>query len=169
MFRVTLVNQVLRGTVQHEVLEGVNIVSAYQDGEMLRIRVTCKKDATVRLDEVIPYGLAVTLEVKEDIEIPIYQQIRAKLKPQIAVGAGQRYDHGPMKRTVSLIRDAASPDQRCRAAAVSSPTPRAWSGRHRARNGGQRSPPLVGPLGKTPRPNTQHFSYKAHPMSCDAG
>lgn len=83
-------NQVLRGTVQHEVLEGVNIISAYQDGEMLRIRVTCKKDATVRLDEVIPYGLAVTLEVKEDIEIPIYQQIRAKLKPQIAVGAGQR-------------------------------------------------------------------------------
>lgn len=83
-------NQVLRGTVQHEVLEGANIISAYQDGEMLRIRVTCKKDATVRLDEVIPYGLAVTLEVKEDVEIPIYQQIRTKLKPQIVVGAGQR-------------------------------------------------------------------------------
>ncbi|MBF3536330.1 S8 family peptidase [Burkholderia pseudomallei] len=83
-------NQVLRGTVQHEVLEGVNIISAYQDGEMLRIRVICKKDATARLDEVIPYGLAVTLEIKEDVEIPIYQQIRAKLKPQIAVGAGHR-------------------------------------------------------------------------------
>jgi hypothetical protein len=83
-------NQVLRGTVQHEVLEGANIISAYQDGEMLRIRVTCKKDATVRLDEVIPYGLAVTLEVKEDVEIPIYQQIRTKLKPQIVVGAGRR-------------------------------------------------------------------------------
>ncbi|NKA33280.1 protease [Ralstonia solanacearum] len=83
-------NQVLRGTVQHEVLEGINIISAYQDGAMLRIRVVCKKDATARLDEVIPYGLAVTLEVKEDVQIPIYQQIRAKLKPQIAVGAGQR-------------------------------------------------------------------------------
>lgn len=82
-------NQVLRGTVQHEVLEGTNIISAYQDGEMLRIRVTCKKSATVSLDDVIPYGLAVTLEVKEDVGIPIYQQIRAKLKPQIVVGAGQ--------------------------------------------------------------------------------
>ncbi|OQS30635.1 S8 family peptidase [Chromobacterium violaceum] len=82
-------NQVLRGTVQHEVLEGTNIISAYQDGEMLRIRITCKKDATVRLDDVIPYGLAVTLEVKEDVGISIYQQIRAKIKPQIIVGAGQ--------------------------------------------------------------------------------
>jgi len=50
--------------------------------------VTCKKDATVRLDDVIPYGLAVTLEVKEDVNIPIYQQIRMKIKPQIAVGVG---------------------------------------------------------------------------------
>ncbi|WP_369070835.1 S8 family peptidase [Burkholderia gladioli] len=80
-------NQVLRGTVQHEVLEGENIISAYQDGETLRVRVTCKKDATVRLDEVIPYGLAVTLEVKEDVDIPVYQQIRIKLKPQVIVGA----------------------------------------------------------------------------------
>ncbi|NIE83026.1 MULTISPECIES: S8 family peptidase [unclassified Burkholderia] len=83
-------NQVLRGTVQHEVLEGERIISAYQDGEMIRIRVTCKKDATVRLDDVIPYGLAVTLEVKEDIDIPIYQQIRDRLKPQVVVGAGRR-------------------------------------------------------------------------------
>ncbi|OMG71376.1 S8 family peptidase [Burkholderia ubonensis] len=81
-------NQVLRGTVQHEVLEGASIIAAYQDGESVRIRVVCKKDATVRLDEVIPYGLAVTLEVKEDI--PIYQQIRAKIKPQVVVGAGRR-------------------------------------------------------------------------------
>ncbi|WP_082744663.1 S8 family peptidase [Burkholderia seminalis] len=81
-------NQVLRGTVQHEVLEGASIIAAYQDGESVRIRVVCKKDATGRLDEVIPYGLAVTLEVKEDI--PIYQQIRAKIKPQVVVGAGRR-------------------------------------------------------------------------------
>lgn len=81
-------NQVLRGTVQHEVLESSNMIAAYQDGETLRIRVVCKKDATARLDDVIPYGLAVTLEVKEDVNIAIYQQIRAKVKPQIAVGAG---------------------------------------------------------------------------------
>lgn len=78
-------NQVLRGTVQHEVLEGSKTIAAYQDGEMLRIRVVCKKDATTALDELIPYGLAVTLEVKEDINIPIYQQIRDRIKPQVAI------------------------------------------------------------------------------------
>lgn len=54
---------------------------------MLYIRVVCKKDATPRLDDVIPYGLAVTLEVKEDVLIPIYQQIRTRIRPQVAVSA----------------------------------------------------------------------------------
>jgi len=81
-------NQVLRGTVQHEVLESSNMIAAYQDGEVLKIRVVCKRDATARLDEVIPYGIAVTLEVKEDVNISIYQQIRTQIKPKIVVGAG---------------------------------------------------------------------------------
>lgn len=76
-------NQVERGTVQHEVLEGKNQIQAFEDGENLRIRVTCKKDATARLDAVIPYGLAVTLEAKEDI--PIYQQIRARIKQPVRI------------------------------------------------------------------------------------
>ncbi|CAM8648787.1 Y4bN, peptidase domain [Comamonadaceae bacterium] len=78
-------NQVLRGTVQHEVLEGSKVMSAYQDGDVIKIRVACKKDATARLDDVIPYGLAVTLEVKE--EIPIYQEIQSRIRPKIAIGA----------------------------------------------------------------------------------
>lgn len=81
-------NQVLKGTIQHEVLEGSKIIAAYQEGETLRIRVTCKKDATVRLDVPIPYGLAVTLEVKEDIDIPIYQQIRDRLQSRVIAGRG---------------------------------------------------------------------------------
>jgi hypothetical protein len=83
-------HQVLRGTVQHEVLDGSNLIAAYQDGEILRIRVVCKKDATARLDERIPYGLAVTLEVKEDVQIPVYEQVRTRLRPQVVVGAGQQ-------------------------------------------------------------------------------
>lgn len=79
-------NQVLRGTVQHEVLEGASVIGAYQDGETLRIRVVCKKDATSRLDDVIPYALAVSLEVKEDV--PIYEQVRAKIKPRVAAAMG---------------------------------------------------------------------------------
>ncbi|MGD0960046.1 MAG: S8 family peptidase [Methylomonas sp.] len=80
-------NQVHRGTVQHEVLEGEKQISAYQDGEHILIHVTCKADATASLDDLIPYGLAVTLEVKEGVNIPIYQELRARIKPQVAVGA----------------------------------------------------------------------------------
>lgn len=82
-------NQVLRGTVQHEVLEGDNLISAYQDGEILRIRVVCKKDATAHLDELVPYGLAVTLEVKEDVEIPVYQQIRSRIRQSVQIVSGR--------------------------------------------------------------------------------
>ncbi|WP_372358702.1 S8 family peptidase [Xanthomonas sp. NCPPB 2865] len=79
-------NQVERGTVQHEVLEGKKQIQAFEDGETLRIRVICKKDATEHLDAAIPYGLAVTLEAKEDI--PIYQQIRTRIKQSVRVTAG---------------------------------------------------------------------------------
>lgn len=61
-------------------------IQAFEDGETLRIRVTCKKDATARLDAVIPYGLAVTLEAKEDI--PIYQQVRARIKQPVRIAPG---------------------------------------------------------------------------------
>lgn len=80
-------NQVLRGTVQHEVVEGSKQIAAYQDGDCILLQVACKKDATASLDEAIPYGLAVTLEVAEGIQIPIYEQLRTRLKPQVAVGA----------------------------------------------------------------------------------
>lgn len=80
-------NQVLRGTVQHEVLEGTDQIAAFQDGDSILLHIACKKDATARLDDAIPYGLAVTLEVAEGIQIPIYEQLRTRLQPQVAVGA----------------------------------------------------------------------------------
>lgn len=80
--------QVLRGTVQHEVVEGTKQIAAYQDGDSILLQITCKKDATANLDHTIPYGLAVTLEVAEGVEIPIYEQLRARLKLQVAVGVG---------------------------------------------------------------------------------
>ena len=80
-------NQVLRGTVQHEILEGESQISAYKEDGHILLHVTCKADATEKLDDVIPYGLAVTLEVAEGVAIPIYQQIRARIRPQVAVGA----------------------------------------------------------------------------------
>lgn len=76
-------NQMLRGTVQHEVLESKNAVSAFQDGDVLRLRVHCKRDGVERLDRAIPYGLAVTLEVKQDL--PIYQEIKSRVAAPVAV------------------------------------------------------------------------------------
>lgn len=80
-------NQVLRGTVQHEILEGEDQIDVYKEDGHILLHVTCKADATEKLDETIPYGLAVTLEVAEGIGIPIYEQIRARIKPKIAIGA----------------------------------------------------------------------------------
>ena len=80
-------NQVARGTVQHEVLEGRRQISAYEDDGHIILFVTCKPDATEKLDDAIPYGLAVTLEVAEGVEVPIYEQVRARIRPAIPVGA----------------------------------------------------------------------------------
>jgi hypothetical protein len=79
-------DQVLRGTVQHEILEGKKQVVAYQEDDHILLHVTCKADATEKLDVAIPYGLAVTLEVAEGVDIKIYQQIRDRIKPQVAIG-----------------------------------------------------------------------------------
>ncbi|MCW5222244.1 exopolyphosphatase [Verminephrobacter aporrectodeae subsp. tuberculatae] len=81
-------HQVLRGTVQHEVLESEKQIEAYQDDHSILLQVACKKDATTQIDHAIPYGLAVTLEVEdEDVPIPIYEQLRARLQPRVAVDA----------------------------------------------------------------------------------
>ena len=78
---------VSRGTVQHEVLEGAKAVD-FQDGEVVAIRVNCRADAGDILDP-IQYGLAVTLEVAEGIAIPIYQEVRDRLRIRIPVTGGE--------------------------------------------------------------------------------
>jgi hypothetical protein len=77
-------NQVQRGTVQHEILESKK-VSDYQDGDELVIPVQCNADACDRLDEEIPYALTVTLEVKEGVNILVYQEIKNRIQLQVKV------------------------------------------------------------------------------------
>ena len=76
-------HQVLRGTVQHEVIDGTKQIAAFQDGDSILLRVVCKKDATPHLDDAIPYGLAVTLEVAEGTGIQIYESIQNQLQVRI--------------------------------------------------------------------------------------
>ena len=75
--------KVKKGTLQHEVFVGQNAV-AFEDDESIAIRVTCKKDAKA-FSYLIPYSIAVTLEVAEEIDIPIYQEVRDKLLTPIIV------------------------------------------------------------------------------------
>nr|VFK09871.1 MAG: Subtilase family protein [Candidatus Kentron sp. LPFa]VFK25731.1 MAG: Subtilase family protein [Candidatus Kentron sp. LPFa] len=85
-------DQVLRGTVQHEILESKKQVAKYQEDGHILLRVIGKADATERLDDKIPYGLAVTLEVEERVDIlpgiisniPVYEGIRAGIKSKVA-------------------------------------------------------------------------------------
>ncbi len=76
-------NAVKRGTVQHEVLEGDQAV-AFQSGDALAIKVDCRFDNVAVIDPV-RYALAVTLEIAEDIDIPIYQEVYDRLLAQVAV------------------------------------------------------------------------------------
>lgn len=74
---------VQRGTIQHEVLEGRR-ASAFADGDNLEIQVSCKADAGT-LDEEVPYGLAATLEVAEEIGVSIYEEVRDRVRARVRV------------------------------------------------------------------------------------
>ena len=66
---------VQRGTLQHEILEGEE-AGVYVDGASLEIQVSCRASAGALEDE-IPYALAVTLEIAEELDIDIYDEVRS--------------------------------------------------------------------------------------------
>ncbi len=74
---------VQRGTIQHEVLESDNAV-AFQDGDRITIKVNCRADAS-DMHARVRYGLAVTLEVAQGINIPIYQEVRDRLAVRVPI------------------------------------------------------------------------------------
>lgn len=74
---------VMRGTVQHEVLEGKR-AAVFADGDALEIRVSCRAAAGA-LEEGVPYALAVTLEVASEIGIPIYDEIAQRVRQVIQI------------------------------------------------------------------------------------
>lgn len=80
-------NQVKRGTVQHEILEGKNKLAAFNKNEEIILQIICKKDATNQLEYPIPYGLAVTLEAAADSAIPVYEKISERLSEQVDIKA----------------------------------------------------------------------------------
>jgi hypothetical protein len=77
---------VRRGTVQHEIYEGSQ-AAVFVDGDAVKIEVNCKAGAGA-LDEAVPYALAVTLEVGEGVALPIYEEVRARIRPRVLVQPG---------------------------------------------------------------------------------
>ena len=77
---------VQRGTVQHEILEGDHAV-VFQDDDVIRLKINCRAVGG-RITEPVRYGLAVTLEVAEGINIPIYQEVRNRLAVRVQIDPG---------------------------------------------------------------------------------
>lgn len=69
--------QVQNGTVQHEVFELKEVANITD----IKISIDCKPDAGQSLDEFVPYGLAVTLETADSIDI--YNAISESIAAQV--------------------------------------------------------------------------------------
>ena len=74
---------VRRGTVQHEVFEGQR-AEPFIDGEVIEIKVNCREDAG-KIHNSVAYGLAVSLEVAEGLDIAVYNEIRTRIAPAIQI------------------------------------------------------------------------------------
>ncbi len=72
-----------RGTIQHEVFEGEK-AEPFIDGDVIKIKVNCRKDAG-RFQNPIAYGLVISLEVSEGIDIDVYNEIRTRISPVIRI------------------------------------------------------------------------------------
>lgn len=68
------------GTVQHEIFKGEEAVS-FDDNGFVDIQVNCRA-ATGQSAQDIPYGLVVSLEVAEGLDIDIYQEVAEKIALQ---------------------------------------------------------------------------------------
>ena len=74
---------VRRGTVQHEIFQGEQAIPL-ADGDFLKIKINCRKDAA-KIQNAISYGLVVSLEVAEGVDIEIYNEIRTRVMPAVRV------------------------------------------------------------------------------------
>lgn len=73
----------LRGTVQHEVLEGEDAV-AFVDGERFECKVNCAADAGA-FSGTVRFALCVSLEVAVGSGIPVYQEVRDRIRPRVGI------------------------------------------------------------------------------------
>ena len=74
---------VRRGTVQHEIFQGEQAVPLGH-GDLLEIKVNCRNDAA-KIQGPVSYGIVVSLEVAEGVNIDIYNEVRERIRPLVRV------------------------------------------------------------------------------------
>ncbi|MFC1451983.1 S8 family peptidase [Verrucomicrobiota bacterium] len=78
---------VLRGTIQHEIFLGDAAVPIADD-QTLDIKVNARSLTGRKVDDAVPYALAVSLEVAEELGIDIYAEVRQQIRPPVGVRIG---------------------------------------------------------------------------------
>lgn len=74
-------NAVLRGTVQHQVLEGQAVVG-FIAGSAMEISVDCRVDAG-SLSAPVRYGLVAAVEVASTVQVDLHAQVRDAIREQV--------------------------------------------------------------------------------------
>jgi hypothetical protein len=77
---------IVRGSVFHERRTGEKAAVFVDNGDLL-LRVSCRATAG-ELAEEIPYALAISFEVGIEAGIPVYDEIRSRIAPQVQAGVG---------------------------------------------------------------------------------
>lgn len=78
-------NLVRKGALQHEVLEGSR-AAAFVAGDELTITVSCREVGPKHRNASL-YGLAVTLEVPSDTQLPIYNEVETRVRELVTARA----------------------------------------------------------------------------------
>lgn len=83
-------DRVVRGTLQHEVLEGHDAL-AFTTGATLAVDIDCRVDVG-RLERRVRYGLAVSVEMATTVRADVHAQIREQLQVRQRQAAATRID-----------------------------------------------------------------------------
>ena len=79
---------IVRGSLFHERRTGERAAVFVDNGELL-LRISCRATAG-ELNEQVPYALAISFEVAIEAGIAVYEEIRARIAPQVGVGVEAR-------------------------------------------------------------------------------
>ena len=91
-------NAVVRGSVQHEIFEGSNVIRVLETNS-LEIHVVCTKDGSTTKNDPVRYALVVSIEADEEVSNQIYEEVRSAIQAQARAQTINRVSAGPLHST----------------------------------------------------------------------